>query len=145
MLLNLKNEYDKEKFKQYANRLYEKGALVEISEKKPLRSLAQNNYLHLIIGYFACRYGCDMDYAKFWFFKNIANPEIFVRERQNKAGKTVKYVRSSSDLTVDEMTVAITRFRNWSVQEADIYLPSANEEEALIYCRQEMDRNKEYI
>ena len=51
MLLNLKNEYDKEKFKQYANRLYEKGALVEISEKKPLRSLAQNNYLHLIIGY----------------------------------------------------------------------------------------------
>jgi hypothetical protein len=43
------------------------------------------------------------------------------------------------------MTLSIDRFRNWSASVAGIYLPSANEQQMLIFAQQEIERNKEFI
>ena len=67
MIFNLKNEYDVPKFKDYVNRLFRERAVVEVRKKLPGRTLAQNSYLHLLLGYFGSEYGCSLDEAKIDF------------------------------------------------------------------------------
>jgi hypothetical protein len=53
MTYDLNNILDKERFKRRVNQLYKAGEVVELTAKKPKRSLPQNAYLHLILGWFA--------------------------------------------------------------------------------------------
>lgn len=122
-----------------------KTCVVELTEKQPQRTLAQNNYCHVVISYFASQYGITAEEAKVDFFKRKINPDIFIRERTNKQGKVVKYLRSTRDLDKDEMSLAITRFRDWCSADANIYIPSGEEYEYLIYCQQEIDKSREYL
>lgn len=145
MIFNLANEYELDKYKEYVNTLYKKKAVVEVKEKRSNRTLKQNSYLHLLISYFASEYGCTFEEAKLDFYKRTCNREIFVRQKENKYGKVVENVRSSSDLDTKEMTTSIERFRNWSASQAGIYLPSANENEFIVHCQQEIERNREFI
>lgn len=145
MIYNLSNPYEQQGFLDHVTKLLDAGAMVELKKKSPKRSLAQNAYLHLILGYFGSEYGASLDEVKVDFFKRECNRDIFERESVNKKGKTVKYLRSSAELTTAEMTLAIERFRNWSASVAQIYLPSPNEEQFLAYCEQEIERNKMYV
>ena len=145
MLFDLKNEYQIPKFKEYVNRLYAERAVVEVKKKTPGRSLSQNAYLHLLLGYFASQYGCSMDEVKVDFYKRECNRDIYEQRRVNKQGKEVVVLRSSADLSTAELTLSIERFRNWSTSVAGIYLPTANEHQMLIYAQQEIDRAKEFI
>ena len=145
MIYDLKNEYDIHKFKTYVNKLYEKRAVVEVKEIHPGRSLSQNNYLYLLLGYFASEYGCSIDEAKIYFYKRECNKDLFERTKTNRRGKEITYLRSSKELTTSEMTLSIDRFRNWSSSVAGIYLPSPNEEKMLLYARKELERNKEFL
>ena len=145
MIYNLSNPYEQQGFLDHVTKLLESGAMVELKKKSPKRSLAQNAYLHLILGYFGSEYGASLDEVKVDFFKRECNRDIFERESVNKKGRTVKYLRSSAELTSAEMTTAIERFRNWSASVAGIYLPSPNEEQFLAYCEQEIERNKMYV
>ncbi|CAG9884457.1 hypothetical protein [Bacteroides ovatus] len=145
MLFNLKNEYDIPKFKEYVNKLFSERAVVEVKKKLPNRTLAQNSYLHLLLGYFGSEYGCSLDEAKVDFYKRTCNRDLFERKTVNKVGKEVTYLRSSAELSTGEMTLSIDRFRNWSISVASIYLPAANEQQMLIYAQQVVERNKEFI
>lgn len=146
-LFNLKNPFEVQKFKEYCDRLIKQEGIVEIKKKHPLRSLAQNKYFHVILTYWASVYGCGLDEAKVRFFKELVNPDIFWVENTNKRGKKVKRLRSSSELSTAEMTLAIERFRNWSQSNEDLplYLPAPHEDEALVYALQEIERNKEFL
>lgn len=64
MLFNLKNHYDIPKFKEYVNRLFKERAVVEVKKKLPNRTLAQNSYLHLLLGYFGSEYGAALTKLK---------------------------------------------------------------------------------
>ena len=145
MLFNLRNEYDVPKFKDYVNRLYAERAVVEVKRKNPARTLAQNSYLHLLLGYFGSQYGCSLDEAKIDFYKRTCNRDLFERKKTNKQGREVTCLRSSAELSTAEMTLSIERFRNWSAAEAGIYLPSPQERDMLVYAQQEAERNKEFI
>jgi len=145
MIYNLNNEFERDKYKENANKLFKKNAVVEIKEKRNNRSLKQNSYLYLLLGFFASEYGTSIEEVKVDFFKRKCNPDLFVSKRVNKLGNEVTYLRSSASLNSDEMTLAITRFRNWSSAEAGIYLPSADERENLIYAEQTIERNKEHL
>nr|DAH67787.1 MAG TPA: NinB recombination protein [Caudoviricetes sp.] len=114
MLFDLKNEYQIPKFKEYVNKLFSERAVVEVKKKLPNRTLAQNSYLHLLLGYFGSEYGCSLDEAKIDFYKRTCNRDLFERKTINKKGKEVTYLRSSAELTTGEMTLSIDRFRNWS-------------------------------
>ena len=132
-IFNLKNEYDIPKFKAYVNKLFQERAVVEVRKKLPNRTLSQNSYLHLLLGYFGSEYGCSLDEAKIDFYKRTCNRDLFERKTVNKKGKEVTYLRSSAELTTGEMTLS------------GIYLPSANEQQMLICAQQESERNKEFI
>ena len=145
MIFNLQNEFEHQKFKDQVNKLYSQRAIVELTKKLPNRSISQNSYLHLLLGFFSSEYGCSLDEAKIYFYKQTCNKELFERKRVNKKGVEVTYLRSSSELTTAELTLSVERFRNWSIAVADIYLPAPNEQQMLIYAQQEIERQKEFI
>ena len=145
MIYNLTNEYEVPKFKEKVAKLLSEQATVELKKVYPKRSLAQNNYLHLLLGYFGSEYGLSIEEVKLDIFKRTCNPDLFKRSGTNKKGLRVEFLRSTAELSTAEMTTAIERFRNWSSAVAGIYLPSANEQEFLIHIRQVIEENKEHI
>ncbi|MDB0602735.1 hypothetical protein PL373_16700 [Tenacibaculum maritimum] len=146
MIYNTKNPVDKERSKERFAKLIEKEARIELTEKKGNKTPKQNRYLHLILGWFALETGYTLEYVKREFFKIHCNLEIFKVVVEGKFGD-VEDLRSWSELASGEATTAINRFRNWSAQEAGIYLPEANELEILNSIEQELSRksNKEYF
>lgn len=145
MTYDLANPLDQQRFKTRCNHLYKQGGVVELTAKKGRRTIPQNSYLHLILGWFAIETGNTLDFVKKEYFKRYINPNIFVVEIEDKYLGRIKVLRSSRDLTSAEMTTAIERFRNWASAEAGVYLPSPDEQSLLQYIEKESSRYKEYL
>ena len=144
MLYNLDNILDRERFKRKVNSLYESRRVVELTEKSN-RTRSQNSYLHLIIGYLAIETGNSIEWVKREYFKKLCNRELFVIEKDDKYIGKSEELKSSRDLSKEEMTLAIERFRNWSSETAGIYLPSANEQLFLDNIEIELSKHKKYL
>ena len=145
MLYDLNNILDRERFKRRTSALYEKRVIVELSEKTT-RSSSQNRYLHLLLGYLALETGNTLEYVKEQYYKRAANPGLFMMTKDDKLlGGVTAWTRSSADLTKEEMTVSITRLRDWASQVAGIYLPSADEQGFLQMIELEMSRQQRYV
>lgn len=144
MLYDLRNAIDRDRFKRRCNALYKKQGIVDLSEKNQ-RSSQQNRYLHLLLGYLAIETSNTLDYVKEVFYKRSANKELYLREKEDAILGKVEYLRSSAELTKEEMTLSIDRLRDWSSQTAEIYLPAANEHEFLASIEYEMSRMKQWI
>jgi hypothetical protein len=145
MIYDLTKAIDKQKFKKRCNELFVKGAVIELTEKTN-RSLSQNAYLHLLLTWFSIERGYTLEYTKRKYFKLLCNPEIFIIEVVDIAtGEIDIDLKSSSKLTTAEMTTAIERFRNWSAQEADVYLPEPNETEFLREIQIEETKHKAHL
>lgn len=145
MVYDTSNPLDKANFLLRAKRLAESGKVIELTEKKPRRTLSQNSYLHVTIAYFASQYGCTTEWVKQRYFKQLINSELFVREKDDEFLGRVKYLRSSADLDVSEMSLAIDRWRNWCSMEASIYIPSADEAILIQQMEVEVNRNKAFL
>lgn len=145
MIYDLNNILDKERFKRRCNALYKQGSIVELTAKKERRTIPQNAYLHLIIGWFAIETGNTLGFVKQEYFKRRINPSLFITTINDAHFGDVEVLRSSRDLDTAEMTEAIERFRNWASSEAGIYLPSPDEQAFLQAIEIEMLRQKEYL
>lgn len=145
MIFNLQNEYDYIECVRYFHFLIGRKKIVTISEQKAQRSLSQNRYLHLILSWFACEYGCSLDEVKIDFFKRGVNPQTFCRKKVNKQGIEVEYLKSTRELDTSEMTLCIERFRNYASTKAGIYLPDANDRNMLFFIEKEIKKNEEYL
>ena len=146
MKYDVSNPLHREQARERLEALLGKGhGIIELSEVKPRRSIKQNKYLHLLLGFFASEYGETIDYVKEQYFKLAANRSIFVRERDDKLAGRVSYLRSTRNLDKGEMQIAIERFRNWSSINAGIYLPSADEHRLLELAEIEISRNKNFL
>lgn len=121
------------------------GKVFDLTEKKPQRTLNQNSYLHVLISYFACQTGNTAEWVKREYYKKLVNPALFIRERDDPFTGHVKYLRSSADLTTEEMALSIDRFRSWASESAGIYLPSSEEGRLISLMEMEIERNKNFI
>ena len=146
MILDASKQFDIERARTRLEKLIENKSKFELTEKKPVRSVSQNAYLHLIIGWFAIEYGETIDYVKRMMFKKLVNPEIFIFERENtKTGEKRKELRSTATLDSREMTNAIDRFRDYSSKEFGVYLPEAGEIDFLNEIKTQIENNKNYL
>lgn len=144
MIYNLRNPSERSKIEDRLTKLIKSGSTVELIEKKPNRTLPQNNYLHLILTYFAITCGYTLEETKKDYFKILCNKDLFVVEKDHEIiGKYIS-LRSSADLTTEEMTLAINRFKNYS---ADNGLPLPNSEDwhFLNYIRNLEKENAEWL
>ncbi len=147
MIYNPNIPFDLQKAKERFKWLISKGKTFELTEKRLKRSLNQNRYLHLILGWYAWEYGETREYIKQEVFKKVVNPEIFKTEYINKkTGEFREDWRSSADLDTKEMTTAINRFRDYASKEFGIYLPEPNDLINLNEIEKELSNNaKNYI
>lgn len=151
MIFNLSNDADRAQYKDYCNNLYAaalksgNGYIVEVKKKHRPRSLSQNSYLHVCLSYFASEFGYNLEEVKYNIFKQVVNREIFAKQRVNKRGQTVTFWRSTADLDSKEMTDAIEKFRNYSSMVAGLYIPEANEEDALLEAQRQIALYEKYL
>lgn len=145
MVYDLSNPYEVDKLKDRVQEMITARRVCELKARNPQRTLNQNNYLHVILGYFASEFGYTLDEVKVDVFKRTCNAELFVRQTTNKRGQTVIRLRSSADLTTEEMTTAIDRFRNYSASVCQLYIPDADEHKALVWAQKQVDNYKQYM
>lgn len=143
MIYNTSNPLGRKQAEQRFMHLLGKGALIELTEKGQ-RTRQQNRYLHLIIGVLAMETGSSLEYAKEWYFKRLANPELFLRSKEDRFAGQVEVVRSSTELTPEQMSIAIDRFKRWAAEQG-IYLPSPDDESFLKEIEYEMGRCQSYL
>ncbi len=138
MIYDGNNNIDAIQAQKKLDYLIEKGKRFELTQKRGNRTLNQNSYLHLILTWFGLETGYTLNESKA-MFKEL-NITVF---NYLKNGR--EFVRSSSDLDTAEMTICIERFRNYSVSEAGVYLPDANEKQFLRYIEKEESRYENKI
>lgn len=145
MVYDTSNPLDKANFMLRAKKLAESGKVIELTEKKPRRSLPQNRYLHVLLAYFGTQTGNTLEWVKQQYYKKLVNPDLFIREKEDKYLGKIKVLRSSADLDTSEFSLSIERFRNWAAQEAGIYIPSADEAILIQQMEIEIERSKEFL
>lgn len=134
MIYNLKLQIDRKRAEKRFIQLMGESAKIEIN-KKNKRSVRQNSYLHLIIGFFALETGYTTTEAKQIYKQQ--NAPIYKYNKEDKW-----FIRSSADLSTTEMAITIDRFRDYSSDVAGIYLPEANEDKFLDEIESELSKNK---
>ena len=143
MVYDLSSDFQRKSFLARMDNLMEKGAVVELTEKA-FRSPNQNRYLHLLIGVVAIETGNTLEDAKKWYFKETCNPDIFHVQHRDKMGNCIDHIRSTAELTKEEMSTAIDRFKRWGAENG-IYMPNPDDASLLKAIEIEMGRMKSYL
>lgn len=143
MVYDLSSDFQRKSFLARMDNLMEKGAVVELTEKA-FRSPNQNRYLHLLIGVVAIETGNTLEDAKKWYFKETCNPDLFHVQHRDKMGNCIDHIRSTAELTKEEMSTAIDRFKRWGAQNG-IYMPNPDDASLLKAIEIEMGRMKSYL
>lgn len=134
----------RESFLMRCQHLAGKGAKVELTEKT-VRSLSQNAYLHLCLGVVAMECGVSIEYAKTEYFKRLVNPSIFVVSRFDRIfGRNVETLRSSAELSKEELSTALDSFKRWAADNG-MYIPDPFDKERLAEVQFQLDRMKAYM
>lgn len=143
MVYDLSSDFQRKSFLARIDNLIEKGAVVELTEKA-FRSPNQNRYLHLLIGIVAIETGNTLEDAKKWYFKETCNPDLFHVQHRDKMGNCIDHIRSTAELTKEEMSTAIDRFKRWGAENG-IYMPNPDDASLLKAIEIEMGRMKSYL
>lgn len=143
MQYNLGSELQRQSFLARVQRFLDKKAVVEMKEKV-FRTHNQNSYLHLLLGVVAMDTGNSLEDVKREYFKALVNPDIFVSKKTDARGVTITTYRSSADVSKEEMSIAIDRFKRWGAENG-IYLPNPGDEALLREIEIEMGRNQLYL
>ena len=143
MVYDLSSDFQRKSFLARMDNLMEKGAVVELTEKV-FRSPNQNRYLHLLIGVVAIETGNTLEDAKKWYFKETCNSDLFHVQHRDKMGNYIDHIRSTAELTKEEMSTAIDRFKRWGAENG-IYMPNPDDASLLKAIEIEMGRMKSYL
>ena len=119
MIYDLSKPLDRERFTTRVRFLSDKQRMVELTDVSR-RSTAQNNYLFVILTYF----------------------DLFVYTQTDKVtGEEVGRLRSTREISREDMTVAIERFRKFA-SDNGCYIPSSEEHEYLRQMEYENEKMK---
>lgn len=143
MIYDLSRQLDRERASARFNSLLMRGCCVDITEKTG-RSLNQNNYLHLVLGVLAMETGNTIADVKEHYYKRLVNYDIFARPKVDKLGNALTVMRSTSELTHEELSLSIDRLHNWAYQNG-IYLPRPEDTDLIRLAEIEIGRNRQYL
>lgn len=143
MLYNLNDELSRQRFAARVRLLWERRGIVDLTDKRP-RSLPQNRYLHVCIGAVALETGNSLEVIKQEIYKRMVNPDLYLREKDDPTFGRLEIVRSSRDLTTEEMTLSIERLRKFAAENG-IYIPAPHEEEMLAQLEYEIAKASKYM
>lgn len=143
MKYDLSNQREAGEALMHLSQLVSDKKKVEIRTIKPRRSLPQNSYLHLLLGYFGSHFGYTLEEAKELYKRLPGNKELYVYTK-DVGGKPFEFTRSSADFNKDEMTKSIDTLRTWSAK-MGFPLPTATDQDWLRRIENEIERNERYL
>lgn len=145
MIYDASNALHREQARMRLERLIKGGGFFELKAKDTSRTRSQNSYLHVAIAYLALQLGERADYVKRAYFKTAANADIFMRDKDDEVlGRTVKVLRSTADLSKEEMSEAIDRFLRWATDVAGVYIPSPEDHVRVMAMEAEVENEKKW-
>jgi hypothetical protein len=118
MIYDLSKDYEISRFKARCEQMISKAAKVDLIERRPKRTLRQNNYLHCCIALFAVEIGNTIQEMKTDLKRDCS---FMIYEKNGN-----KYLRSSTDLSTKEMSDWIEWIRTRAGL-IGIYIPNADE------------------
>ena len=143
MLYNLQDELSRKQFAARVRHLWDKGSVVELTDKSK-RTGRQNSYLHAILSVLCIETGYALEDVKREIFKKRINPDIFIRYKEDPVLGKVEVVRSSRDLSIEEMSLAIDRYKKFCAEQG-VYIPEPGDEEILRQIEWEMAKIEKYL
>ena len=144
MIYNLSSPLDYANFLLRAKKLAESGVIVDLTEKKPRRSLSQNNFLWRCLSYWGSQTGYTKEEAEA-IYKNV-NSDIYYTRRVI-AGIDVEYIRHTYELDTAEMTASIEKWRNWAAMNdaCPVYIPSPEDYQLVQMMEVDVSKNANYL
>lgn len=113
------------------------------------RSTSQNSILHVYLSYLGLELGYTMEYVKLNIWKMTWLRDMFyVNDYNKKTGEEYKRVRSSAELTVEEMTTAIKVLIEKASTECGVIFPEKNSqsfEDDFTLIQSEVYKNQQYL
>ena len=139
-----KNPLHAQQARTRLEKLIREGKMFELTEKKPQRTISQNSYLWLTINYWATQTGYSKEYAES-IYKDV-NSDIYYTEIE-VAGRIIKYVRHTYELSTDEMSKSIDKWRNWAAMNDayPVYIPSPEDSALVALMELEVERARNFI
>lgn len=134
MKYNTANKKERDEAFTYLTDLAAKESLVEVKKISRNRSLKQNSYLHLLLGAFGNHFGYTLEESKL-LYKEI-NKNIYYYKKKGRV-----FIRSSADLSVDEMKQTIDKFREASAEQG-CDLPLATDQDWLRSIENMIEQSK---
>lgn len=148
MIYDPKSNHQVKKARARLEQLIERGKPFELTDISR-RSKSQNAYLHLLLSYLGLELGYTMEYVKLNIWKMQWLRDMFYVEDANKVtGEIYKRVRSSAELSKEEMKQAIDVLIEKSFSECGVILPNPNDTSAhddFIRIQQEVYNNQKYL
>lgn len=136
---------DRNRASERVKYLIENKKVFEIKEKRKIRTLSQNRYLHMILSLWGLEFGYTMEETKQFVFKQEVNPDIFYDGEKEGIVKIQRW-RSTSNLDTNELTLAIDRFRDFSAKQG-CYLPEPSDMASINEMERQLSMNssKQYL
>lgn len=148
MIYNPKSQFEANKARKRLEQLIERGKPFELTDITK-RSTSQNSYLHLCLGLVALELGYTLEYVKLNIFKMTWLRDMFyVEEPNRKTGEMYYRVRSSAELSKEEMSKAIEVLIEKSSSVCGIVLPNPADksyQDDFILIQREVYKNQEYL
>lgn len=143
MLYNLNDEYSRNKFAARVRYLWEKRALVELTDASK-RSIQQNRYLHVCLGIIAIETGNSLEVVKEQIYKETVCPDIYISFKDDPILGKVKIVKSTAKVKKEKMSESIDRLRKFAAEHG-IYIPSPDDEAKLAQAEMEIANAQKFF
>jgi len=128
MIFDLSNNIDKNKASFKLDELIKSGKVIELKEKRKIRTIQQNKYLHVCITLFAIESGYTLEEAKTTLKRECT--WMYYEKNCNM------FLRRTRDLDTKELTDFIEFILNFAGVQG-IYIPSSEE-----YVQNQIEINK---
>jgi len=141
MILDLKQPFDRTKAVEKFDWMVKNEKRIELKTVGKKRSISQNNYLHLMLTWYACETGFTIEESKRIY--KLMNKDVYIYEKNG-----VSFLKSSADLTTIETEQCNKRFRHKVNQELGLYIPEPNEPNYLNWVKEvnnQRESKREYL
>lgn len=137
MIYDTSNQYDRQNAIAKFKSLLDKKAVIEVIEKREIRTIKQNSYLHVVFSLFALNFGYTLAEAKHLLKVSC---DFMTYEKKKRM-----FVKSTSMMSKKEIGEFIEWIRNVSAKQG-YYIPTAEEYlQEQVRVNREIAQNKEFL
>jgi hypothetical protein len=96
-----------------------------------------------LFSYIAAEFGTSAETVKI-HYKRVINPELYIFQ-ENFLGEKMARLKSSAELTKEEMMISIDKLHAWYRENADLRLPQAEDREWIRELENQVEKHDYWL